>query len=90
MHSQQALGDLLGMARTAGALAELMVAARRGDEAAAMLVMAVQLNLTKGALIGLQHNRAVFSRLEESAGRTPAVAEAGRMLDQAEAILSVT
>lgn len=63
LDTQQAVGDALGLARTAGALSDLLVASGRIADAIALLEGSVQLNREKGSPLGLAYNREALGLL---------------------------
>lgn len=88
-HFQEQLGDALGLAQTAGALAEAL--ALEGDAARAleMLSSSIALNANLGARAGLRANRESIDAIArawpaEHPGVRQALAKLRRTLDQAE------
>lgn len=71
---QEELGDRLGLARTANALARLLAVTERPGEALGQLEVSVELNLQLGAVAGLKHNGADLTELARHWGRDPALA----------------
>ncbi len=63
MRLQEAIGDLVGLARSTAALSELLAASGRDREALAVLADSVALNLEKGSPIGLAFNRRALDAL---------------------------
>ncbi|MFT4978147.1 MAG: tetratricopeptide (TPR) repeat protein [Myxococcota bacterium] len=80
---QQQLGDALGMARSTGALAELLGQAGRIVEAEDLLASSVQLNFARGSVRGLAYNAETLRALQ-AAGGGGAVE---RMLGRAQTVL---
>jgi tetratricopeptide (TPR) repeat protein len=64
---QQHLGDAMGLARTTAAYAELLIASGQLDEALERLEESLELNLWKGSLRGVRHNKASLNLLAERA-----------------------
>jgi tetratricopeptide (TPR) repeat protein len=64
---QKQLGDVTGLARTTGALAEVYIASHQLNEAARLLNDSVELNFEKGSPIGLGFNRRVLEMLQQAA-----------------------
>lgn len=54
---QQRLGDVLGLARTADALVEVLTGEKRFKEALSLLSQSIELNREKGSPLGLAYNR---------------------------------
>ena len=72
---EEAIGDLVGLARSTAALSELLAADGRFDDALTVLSDSVALNFEKGSPIGLAFNRRALAALEgaiEAAGERPA------------------
>jgi hypothetical protein len=65
---EEAIGDLVGLARSTAALSELLAAGGRVDDALAVLSDSVALNFEKGSPIGLAFNRRALAALERLAG----------------------
>lgn len=93
---QKRIGDVTGLARTTGALAETCMAGNRLSEAATLLADSVALNFEKGSPIGLAFNRRAFDALQQAANQvqTPETAtllgvleDVDRRLTQAERVL---
>jgi tetratricopeptide (TPR) repeat protein len=89
LDAQRELGDVLGLARTTAALAEVMFAQGEYSGALALLGESISLNLEKGSPIGLAYNRRSLEQLGkrlplEAAG---ALQDLSRRLTSAEAVL---
>lgn len=65
---QHELGDAIGLARTTGALAELLVDAGRHDDAVQVLNDSVALNLQLGSRQGVTYNAQGLDRFEAALG----------------------
>jgi tetratricopeptide (TPR) repeat protein len=96
LNLQKQIGDVTGLARTTGALAEMCMAIHRLGEAARLLADSVELNFEKGSPIGLAFNRRALDALQQASHQvqTPETAnvrgiigEVERRLTQAEGIL---
>jgi tetratricopeptide (TPR) repeat protein len=90
LSAQQALSDLLGLARTAGALSEALARAGKPRDALVLLAESVELNRVKGSALGVAHNRRAFTKLApiaEAARLTSMVRELGEKLRAAEEVL---
>ena len=61
--AQQSAGDVLGLARSAGALSEVLTEHGRHYEALAVLGESIELNLEKGSRRGLAYNREALTTL---------------------------
>jgi tetratricopeptide (TPR) repeat protein len=94
--SQQQLGDVIGAARSAAALAELYKMTGRLADALALLADSITLNFEKGSPLGLAVNRRALGALAEAAAQTHGpgaenlqggVEEVERRLLQAESVL---
>jgi tetratricopeptide (TPR) repeat protein len=94
--SQQQLGDVIGAARSAAALAELYKMTRRLADALALLADSITLNFEKGSPLGLAVNWRAVGALAEAAAQTHGpgaenlqggVEEVERRLLQAESVL---
>lgn len=89
--AQEAIGDLVGLARSTAALSELLAADGRVGEALSVLADSIALNLEKGSPIGLAFNRRGLAALERAAVAAPeaaeALAETRARLEEAEAVL---
>lgn len=68
VRAQQRFGDVLGLARSAAALSDLLAAAGRSRDALALLGQSIAFNLDKGSPLGLAFNRAA---LEALAAKSP-------------------
>ncbi len=88
---EEAIGDLVGLARSTAALSELLAASGRYQEALGVLGDSVSLNFEKGSPIGLAFNRRALDALARSAGSAgqagAALGEVERELAEAEAVL---
>jgi tetratricopeptide (TPR) repeat protein len=93
---QQQLGDVMGLARSTAALADLYMAAGRPGDAVALLADSIALNVEKGSPIGLAFNRRTFGLLSRAAAQAhgaeserlqSAMEEVEGRLTQAEAAL---
>ncbi len=89
LEAQRELGDVLGLARTTAALAELLAHGDQAESALQLLAESIHLNVEKGSPIGLAYNR---RSLEALARTVPAPAsglhrEIFRKLSAAEASL---
>jgi tetratricopeptide (TPR) repeat protein len=93
---QQQLGDVIGLARSTAALAELCLTTGRLGDAATLLANSIALNVEKGSPIGLAFNRRTFGLLSHTAIQTPgvererlhsAMSEVERRLAEAETVL---
>jgi tetratricopeptide (TPR) repeat protein len=84
---EEAIGDLVGLARSTAALSELLAASGRPGEALALLSDSVALNVEKGSPIGLAFNRRALDALGRGAGPSAERAEVERRLVAAEAVL---
>ncbi|HMR75674.1 MAG TPA: tetratricopeptide repeat protein, partial [Polyangiaceae bacterium] len=63
VRAQQRFGDVLGLARSAAALSDLLAAAGRSRDALALLGQSIAFNLDKGSPLGLAFNRAALEAL---------------------------
>ncbi|WP_437768619.1 hypothetical protein WMF27_12585 [Sorangium sp. So ce281] len=63
IEAEEALGDLLGLARSTAALAEVLSAKGLHREALAMLAESMVMNLEKGSPLGLAYNRRALNAL---------------------------
>jgi tetratricopeptide (TPR) repeat protein len=83
---QKQIGDVTGLARTTGALAEVYKAANRLGEAATLLADSVGLNFEKGSPIGLAFNRLALEALRQTANevQTPETTNLLDMLGEIE------
>jgi len=90
---QSKLGDVLGLARSSGALAEVLAASGRVEDALAILGDSIELNLQKGSPLGLAYNRRAFERFHAALepGARNALAQTLERVDaqlgEAEAVL---
>jgi tetratricopeptide (TPR) repeat protein len=93
---QQQLGDVIGLARSTAALANVCGMTGRLSEAVALLADSINLNFQKGSPLGLAVNRRAVEALVRTAAQEQgpeaerlrsAVAEIERRLAQAEAVL---
>jgi tetratricopeptide (TPR) repeat protein len=93
---QRRIGDVIGLARSTAALADVCGRTGRLGEAAALLADSVNLNFQKGSPLGLAVNRRAIEALVRTAAQEQgpeaehlrsAVAEIERRLAQAESIL---
>ncbi len=89
LDAQRDLGDVLGLARTTAALAEVLFVQGEHPGALALLSESIALNLEKGSPIGLAYNRRSLEQLGrklplEAAG---ALQDISRRLTSAEAVL---
>ncbi|MDI1482976.1 tetratricopeptide repeat protein [Polyangium sp. y55x31] len=87
----QKLGDIVGLARSAAAMSEVLAASGRFRDAFGLLGDSIALNLEKGSLIGIAESRRAFTELLRKAPRDPGVEEAARAvakrLAEADAVL---
>jgi hypothetical protein len=67
----QKTGDVMGLARAAAAMSEVLAATGRYREALSLLGDSIALNLEKGSPIGLAYNRRVFESLAKRASKDP-------------------
>ncbi len=67
LSDQHHLGDAMGLARTTAAYADLLQAADQLDEAIELFAESLELNLLKGSLAGVGHNKRSLNRLAERA-----------------------
>ena len=92
LDTQQRIGDTLGMARTASAMAELLKRGGQIDEALSLLLTSIQLNFARGTPGGLAFNRQALQVLMDGLSpeqqSSPAALQVARTLAQAEAVLS--
>ena len=88
---EEAIGDLVGLARSTAALSELLAASGRYQEALGVLGDSVSLNFEKGSPIGLAFNRRALDALARSASDAgqagAALGEVERELAEAESVL---
>ncbi|MFT3776646.1 MAG: hypothetical protein QM820_65750 [Minicystis sp.] len=84
VEAEEAIGDLVGLARSTAALSELLAAGGRIGDAISVLSDSVALNFEKGSPIGLAFNRRALAALERVAGGSR---EAAAMLDETRARL---
>lgn len=91
IETAEAVGDVVGMARGAAAMSELLTAGGRPMDALAVLSGSMARNLEKGSSIGLSLNRRALATLAKDAVPSPevtaALAEAKARIDAAEAML---
>jgi tetratricopeptide (TPR) repeat protein len=90
LSAQQALSDLLGLARTTGALSEALARAGQPRDALLLLAESVELNRVKGSALGVAHNRRAFTKLAplaDSAGLSAVARELDQKLRAAEEVL---
>ena len=83
----EAIGDLVGLARSTAALSELLAADGRPEQALRVLSDSVALNVEKGSPIGLAFNRRALDALGRGLGPSAEAAEVERRLVAAEAVL---
>jgi len=67
VEAEEAIGDLVGLARSTAALSELLAAGGRVGDALAVLSDSVALNFEKGSPIGLAFNRRALAALVQAA-----------------------
>jgi tetratricopeptide (TPR) repeat protein len=67
---QQQLGDVVGLARSTAALADVCMLAGQFDRAVALLADSITLNIDKGSPIGLAFNRQALGALARAAAQT--------------------
>jgi len=72
----QQIGDVVGLARSAAAMSEVLAASGRYRDAAALLGDSIALNLEKGSPIGLAHNRHALESLARRSASDPAAQRA--------------
>lgn len=77
---QQALGDLVGLARSTAALSEVLAAKGQSRDALVLLGESVAMNLEKGSPIGLAFNRRALNALMPSLSLQGEAAEVLRKL----------
>ncbi|MCA9488385.1 MAG: hypothetical protein KC621_00635, partial [Myxococcales bacterium] len=82
---QQGMGDALGLAGTAGALAELHAARGEPGTALKLLSDSIELNRRAGSALGLAYNRAALEGLRELGG--PAVQRLDAQLEAAQRVV---
>ena len=89
LSAQRELGDVLGLARTTAALSEVLAAGAQYQDALALLLESIELNLDKGSPIGLAYNRRSLVALGRvlPAGLAKLAGEAHLRLEAAEASL---
>ncbi|APR75301.1 Putative LuxR-family transcriptional regulator [Minicystis rosea] len=92
VEAEEAIGDLVGLARSTAALSELLAAGGHLDDALAVLSDSVTLNFEKGSPIGLAFNRRALDALDRApgAGRSSTRAlldETRARLEAAESVL---
>jgi tetratricopeptide (TPR) repeat protein len=96
LEMQKQLGDVVGLARSTAALAELCITTAQLEDAVALLTSSIALNFEKGSPIGLAFNRRTFEALHVAArqGHAPdaqglwgALREVEGQLVQAESVL---
>jgi hypothetical protein len=66
LEAQRELGDVLGLARTTAALAELLARSDQAENALQLLAESIRLNVEKGSPIGLAYNRRSLEALARS------------------------
>ena len=64
---QEQLADLIGLARTAGALSEALARAGKPRDALAFLAESIEMNRAKGSALGVALNRRALEGLLEPA-----------------------
>lgn len=74
---QNAIGDVTGLARTAAASADLLVARGQAERALSVLSESIALNVEKGSPIGLAFNRRAFDALLRQSELEPRDAASG-------------
>jgi tetratricopeptide (TPR) repeat protein len=84
---EEAMGDLVGLARSTAALSELLAASGRLEEALEVLGDSVALNVEKGSPIGLAFNRRALEALIGTGMHAHALGDVERRLAAAEAVL---
>ena len=86
LNLQKQIGDVTGLARTTGALAEICMVANRLGEAARLLADSVELNFEKGSPIGLAFNRRALDALQQAANQaqTPEMANVRGVMGEVE------
>jgi tetratricopeptide (TPR) repeat protein len=91
MQVQEAIGDVLGLAKTTATLSEVFAAGQRYRDALAVLGDSIALNLEKGSPIGLAYNRRALEALVRSAppsaGLSEGIKEIASRLMTAESVL---
>jgi len=87
---QQKIGDMIGLARSTAALADVFAQAGRLEDAAALLANSIAFNLQKGSPLGLAFNRRAFAALTKVIPRTrdPKAEQAQGLMQQVEQQLS--
>ena len=90
LNLQQKIGDMMGLARSTAALADVFVQAGRLEEAATLLANSISFNFQKGSPLGLAFNRRAFETLEKTASglRRPQAGQTQGLLQQVEKQLS--
>ena len=89
---QSKLGDMIGLARSSAALAEVLAMGGRVADALAVLGDSIELHAQKGSPLGLAYNRRAFERFQaalEPAAKAELTAEIERLaaqLSEAEAL----
>jgi tetratricopeptide (TPR) repeat protein len=79
---EEALGDLVGLARSTAALSELLAASGHHQEAVDVLGDSIALNVEKGSPIGLAFNRRALAALARSDAARGGAAEGLRGLER--------
>ncbi|MBL9022698.1 MAG: tetratricopeptide repeat protein [Myxococcales bacterium] len=64
---QEQLADLIGLARTAGALSEALARSGKTRDALALLAESIEMNRAKGSSLGVALNRRALESLQDSA-----------------------
>lgn len=89
--AQEVSADVVGLARTAAALADALAALGRAEEAVLLLTDSVRLNLAKGSPIGLAFNRRALEALATAAPANETMRSSlqtlADMLSRAESVL---
>ena len=83
---QRRIGELTGLARSTSAMAEVLRLSGRAVEALALLKTSIQLNVTRGSVIGLRYNREALLALDEQ----PGAEKVRAILERAEAVLGTS
>ncbi len=67
VHIQESVGDVMGLAQSTAALAEVLAAGGQVREACNLLADSIVLNFEKGSPLGLAENRKTFAALAQNA-----------------------
>lgn len=90
LNLQQKIGDMMGLARSTAALADVFIQTDRLEEAATLLANSITFNFQKGSPLGLAFNRRAFETLEKAVSRirAPQAAQTQGLIQQIEEQLS--